>query len=835
MNDIRHVFELDAEVTCRQMENTSTPVKQPAQISCYHCGERCEEEILHHEGKDFCCAGCKTVYDVLSENDLCDYYDLSDAPGSNRRKENTRTNRFDYLDDTEVRDKLVDYQDEKQIHVTFYVPLIHCASCIWLLENLHRLHEGVVDSRVNFMEKKVQIRFLKAEIGLKELVALMAGIGYEPRINLSDMVQQKNRPVDRKLVYQLAVAGFCFGNMMFFSLPEYFSEAELLGQGFRELFRYLNVVLALPVFFYSASDYYRNAWYSLKNRSIGMEVPIVLGIVTLFTFSLYEIFLAGQEGYLDTLGGLLFFLLLGKLYQQKTFDTLSFDRDYTSYFPIGVSKLTQNTEQVIPLTKVQVGDRIRVRNEELVPADSVLLDEVATIDYSFVTGEEVPVLVKKGALVYAGGRQKGAAIQLLVQKSPSQGYLTDLWNNEAFSKNEQEDSLASLATRISGKFTFTVLLIAFGALSYWSFYDFSMGIRAFTAVLIITCPCALAMSTPFTLGNVMRIFGKRGFYLKNTQVIEKLAGLDTLVFDKTGTLTSPSKARVHYQGESLSEETRAVVKALVNHSIHPLSNRINRWLGSVPAVELEQVEEIPGKGLRAVYKSQSLVLGSASFAGMKASPQARSAGNEVHLVIEGVHLGTFYIESGIRQGMEEMIPALATNYSLHLLSGDQDHEKTELEKKLGTALRMHFQQSPKDKLNQIQQLREGGHRVLMVGDGLNDAGALKAGHVGIAVTENISHFSPASDAILDGEKLRHLPAYLDFAKLGRKIIKSSFGLSFTYNALGIYFAVQGLVSPVFCAILMPASSISVVLFTTLATNYFARRKGMNEKTELRWK
>ncbi|WP_375586409.1 heavy metal translocating P-type ATPase [Cyclobacterium xiamenense] len=818
------------------MEHTPANVKKPIQTSCYHCGEQCEEEILHHDGKRFCCLGCKTVYDVLSENDLCDYYDLAESPGTNQKLENNRSNRFDYLDDADVRDKLIDFQDDKQIHVTFFVPLIHCASCIWLLENLHRLRAGVVDSRVNFIEKKVQVRFLKEEISLKELVAVMAGIGYEPRINLSDMAPQKKRPVDRKLVYQLAVAGFCFGNMMFFSLPEYFSEAELLGQGFKELFRYLNVVLALPVFFYSASDYYRNAWYSLKNKSVSMEVPIVLGILTLFTVSLYEIFVSGQEGYLDTLGGLLFFLLLGKLYQQKTFDTLSFDREYTSYFPIGVSKMTKNEEEVIPLTKIQVGDRIRVRNEELIPADSVLLDEEATIDYSFVTGEEVPVPIKKGALVYAGGRQKGAAIQLLVQKSPSQGYLTDLWNHKAFSKDVQEDSLATLATRISGKFTFTVLLIAFGALIYWSFDDFSMGIRAFTAVLIITCPCALAMSTPFTLGNVMRIFGRRGFYLKNTQVIEKLASLDTLVFDKTGTLTSPSNARLHYEGEALSEETRAVVKALVNHSIHPLSNRISRWLGNVPvAAGLEQAEEIPGKGLRAIYKSQSFVLGAATFVGLKELPESGRGGNEVHLVVEGVHLGTFYIESGIREGMEEMIPTLANAYSLHLLSGDQDHEKAYLTRKLGASLQMHFKQSPKDKLNHIQRLQDAGHRVLMVGDGLNDAGALKAGHVGIAVTENVSHFSPASDAILDGEKLRYLPSYLDFAKLGRKIIKSSFGLSFTYNALGIYFAVQGLVSPVFCAILMPASSISVVLFTTLATNYFARTKGMNEKPELRWK
>ncbi|MDN3688659.1 heavy metal translocating P-type ATPase [Cyclobacterium jeungdonense] len=817
------------------MKNTSTRIHDETRTTCFHCGELCERDIILHDHKDFCCTGCKTVYEVLNENDLCDYYKISDSPGGNQKNENERLNRFDYLDDQEVLDNLVDFKDDNNIHITFYVPLIHCASCIWLLENLHRLHEGIYYSRVNFINKKVQVKFLKEKISLKELVSLMAGIGYEPQIHLSDMVHPKKTVVDRKLVYKLAVAGFCFGNMMFFSLPEYFSEAELLGDGFRELFRYLNVVLALPVFFYSATDYFRNAWMSLKNKSVSMEVPIALGIATLFSYSLYEIFVIGQEGYLDTMGGLLFFLLVGKWYQQKTFDSLSFDRDYTSYFPIAVSRMVKDREEVIPLTKIQVGDRISVRNEELVPADSVLLDGEALIDYSFVTGEEVPVRVKKGALVYAGGRLKGSSVQLLVQKSPSQGYLTDLWNQETFNKEEQEDSLASLSARISGKFTLTVLLIAFGALFYWSFYDLPMGVRAFTAVLIITCPCALAMSTPFTLGNVMRIYGKRGFFLKNSQVIEKLAMVDTLVFDKTGTLTSPSKAQIIFEGETLSDETLSVLKAMVNHSIHPLSNRINRWLGNIPAASLAQVEEVPGKGLKAIYKSQDVSLGAAAFSALKNDFAIKRQGNKVHLLIEGVHLGTFFIESGMREGMEEMVQQLAKSHSLHLLSGDQDHERLYLEEKFGPGMHMYFQQSPKDKLNQIYRLREKGNQVLMVGDGLNDSGALKAGQVGIAVTENISHFSPASDAILDGEKLRHLPGYLEYARLGRKIIKSSFGLSFTYNALGIFFAVQGLVSPVFCAILMPASSISVVLFTTLATNYFAHKKGMNEDPTLEWK
>ncbi|NHE56154.1 heavy metal translocating P-type ATPase [Cyclobacterium plantarum] len=817
------------------MENTSTEKEKKQQTTCYHCGEPCDNDGLYHDGKDFCCSGCRTVYDVLSENDLCDYYNLANTPGNNQKNRATRDNRFDYLDDKEISEKLIDFRDEDQTHVTFYVPMVHCASCIWLLENLNRLDQGIISSRVDFIKKKVQVKFQQEYIGLKDIVALMAGIGYEPAINLSDLNVGKRPKMDRKLIYKLAVAGFCFGNMMFFSLPEYFSEAELLGPGFKNLFRYLNVLLSLPVFFYAATDYYQSAWLAFKNRTVNMDVPIAMGIITLFVYSLVGIFLLGQEGYLDTLGGLLFFLLLGKWYQQKTFDTLSFDRDYTAYFPIAVTRLKKDQEEVIPLTKVQVGDIIRVRNEELVPADSILLNEEASIDYSFVTGEEVPVGLKKGSLIYAGGRQKGPAINLAVQKSPSQGYLTDLWNHEAFSKREQKDSLASLANRISGKFTFTVLLIAFSTLLYWSMYDFSMGIRAFTAVLIITCPCALAMSTPFTLGNIMRIFGKSSFYLKNSQVIEKLAAVDTLVFDKTGTLTSPANAKIRYEGEKLSDETRGVLKALVSYSVHPLSNRINRYLGQVSPADLEKVEEIPGKGLTATYKSQSIALGAASLMELKPDDAVNSRGNKVYFFVEGVHLGTFFIDSGIRNGMGKMVQELKNRFDLHLLSGDLDHERQILERELGNEIHMYFQQSPADKLSHIERLQHSSKQVLMVGDGLNDAGALRVSQVGIAVTDNISHFSPASDAILDGKKLSLLPQFLDFADTGRKVIKASFVLSFAYNAVGIYYAVQGLVSPVLCAILMPASSISVVLFTTVVTNLLAFRRGMNQKATEKWK
>lgn len=796
---------------------------------CYHCGEDCKDEILHYDDKDFCCTGCQLVYEVLSENNLCNYYDIADNPGISQKAVSVRDNRFDYLDDVDVLKKLLDFQNGGETHITFNIPLIHCASCIWLLENLHKLNPGVISGRVDFIKKKVQVKFLQDKISLKELVKLLSRIGYEPLINLADTEKKQVQSTDKKLILKLAVAGFCFGNMMLFSLPEYFSEAELLGEGFKKTFNYLNVFLALPVFFYSATDYYRSAWLSIQNKAVNMDVPIAIGIVTLFTYSLYDIFILGNEGYMDTLGGLLFFLLIGKYYQQKTYDTLSFDRDYKSYFPIAVTRVVKDEEEVIPLMKLHVGDIIRVRDSELIPADCILLEGEAYIDYSFVTGEEVPVSRKKGELIYAGGRQKGKALTLAVQKSPSQGYLTDLWNNESFDK-EKAQGLESLANRISGKFTFIVLFIALASLIFWVWTgQASMGVLAFTSVLIITCPCALAMSTPFTLGNTLRVFGQGKLYLKNAHVIEKLAKIDTVIFDKTGTLTAPSQATVDYVGESLSNESKSLVKAMVNQSNHALSNRINAWLEGVRAVSLqEDVEEITGKGLKTRYKSQEIKLGSAEFVGAD-QRNLPDGGNIVFFAVDETVLGYFFIQSGLRQGVDQVISSIHQEKEVYLLSGDQDHERHNLQKVFGRGVQMVFNQSPKDKLSFVKRLNHEGRQTLMVGDGLNDAGALRESKVGIAITDRVTNFSPASDAIMDAGMINKLSDFLDFTKTSRNIIKASFGLSFTYNIVGVYFAVQGLVSPLFCAILMPISSISVVVFTTLTINYLAYKRGLKPK------
>lgn len=791
------------------MENKSVA----EELKCFHCGDPVLSDLYKADSHDFCCLGCQSVYSILNSNNLKNYYKYNDHPG---KTQNKQSEQLDYLEEPSIIQKLIDFRDDDYTLISLYIPAIHCSSCIWLLENLYKLNPAVVQSRVDFVKKQATIKFKHPDISLKQLIELLIAIGYNPVITLQDVVKKQKSLNQNGLVRKIAVAGFCFGNVMLFSLPEYFGFGSI--EDYSLLFNWLNFFFSLPVLLYSARDYFTSAYTSLKINKINLDVPLALGILFLFIRSSLEILTLSGPGFFDTLCGLVFFILIGKWIQNRTFYHLSFERDYRSYFPVAVTVISPSGEFPKPIADLEVGDRILVRNNEIIPADAILLKGNAAIDFSFVTGESHPVKKILGEIVYAGGRQLGEAIELEVVKDVSQSYLTNLWNNDNYKHYDKK--FQTFSNAISKNFTIALLTIAIGSALFWIINGESgKAWGAFTAVLIIACPCALALSSPFTLSAALSIFDKNKFFIKNTAAIEQLAEIDTLVFDKTGTITSPKTKHIQFSGV-LTNTERTIIASVCRNSSHPLSVQLLRWLDVADYIdEITDYQEIVGEGIQAVVMGKKIKIGSAKFT--KADVK-HTTDSVVYISINDKVAGVFAVSQPWRSGLKPLIATLKPRYSVHMISGDHDKEQNALAE-VFPLHHMHFNQNPKQKLTYIQSCQEDNHAVCMIGDGLNDAGALKQADFGIAVSDDINSFSPGCDAILEGESLTKLPKFFAFAKDAVKVIHMSFGISISYNVVGLYYATQGTMSPLFAAILMPLSTVTIISFTSIATHLFARK------------
>jgi P-type Cu+ transporter len=822
--------------------------KQTAeQLTCYHCGDPCKEETLRFDAKDFCCHGCKAVYGLLQESGLCDYYELTERPGVKEETDAT-TVRAELFDLPEVREKLVEYSEDGITRVTLYVPQMHCSSCIWLLENLQRIEPAIIRSRVRFTSKELSITFREEQFSLRSLVELLRRIGYAPLLSGGkNTAGQRGPGVPRMLYIKLGVAGFAFGNIMLFSFPEYLG-ADTSDPELMKGFQFLNFVFSLPVLFFSSTGFFTSAWAGLRTRTVNIDFPIALGIIALFARSVWDVLTGYGPGYFDSLAGLIFFLLLGRWYQAYTYQAMSFDRSLNDFLPLVVLRKRGSKEDPVSVGDLQQGDRIVVRDQELIPVDAVLLAGTGNIDNSFITGEPLPVRRNVGDTIRAGGRQRGAAIELEVLRPFQQSHLKRLWEEHSGSGAAQRPAMPKMIDQVAQRFTIAVIFISVAAGLYWAGRDTDMIWPVVTAVLIVACPCALALSMPFAYGHTMRLLGKAGLFLRDSAVVERMAHIDAVVFDKTGTLTAREAYELRFEGTPLRPDELRRVHALARNSTHPLSavlaDRLRpkdnaspvtvpstHWVDlpdatPAPSSAIE-VHETPGQGIEGTVDGLAVRIGSAAFA--EGTEEHREAGEaHVHIAIAGMHRGHFVMRKRARTGMADTVDGMRQFAKPWLLTGDAtvdpEVQRVFANDEVRTAC------SPPDKAAHVRELQEQGQRVLMVGDGLNDAGALQQSDVGISVSETSAALTPASDAILDARNLQRLPAAVHLTRRARRIVIASLAISLTYNITGVSFAVAGKLTPLIAAILMPLSSVTVVGFVTIAVTLAARQVGLRSKT-----
>ena len=782
--------------------------KETKTTVCYHCGEPAGNAPVEFDEKPFCCAGCKTVYQIINKNGLCEYYTLNNAPGQNQ-KVAVRPEKFAFLEDETIAAQLIAFRDEKMVQVAFYLPQMHCSSCLWLLEHLHQLNEGISSSRVDFAHKDVTILFDEEKISLKRVAELLAEIGYEPHISLNELNKKPRKYYNRQRLYRLGVAGFCLGNIMLLAFPEYLSIADDPEQlRLTPWFRFLNLTLALPVFFYSANEFFVQGWKGLRKGFLNIDAPIALAILITFCRSVFEVLSQTGGGYFDSMAGIVFFMLVGRVLQEKTQQSLTFDRDYTSYFPVAVNRMEDGKEVPAALPTLRSGDTVVIHHHEIIPADGMLVKGHAAIDYSFVTGESVPVTKNISELIYAGGRQMGSKIELLLVKDVSQSYLTSLWNKA--SQHADTEDTTSFLHPLARYFTVVLFILTTLAGLYWWWHNPSLVWPVITSMLIVACPCALLLSATFTNGHVVRVLDRAGMYLRNYAILEKMLAITHVVLDKTGTITTNNQFEISYSGAALTKEEKMMVASVAAQSTHPLSKAVTRWLNVEPQTVFH-FKEIAGKGVEAWINDHHIKMGSPEF--VWAHNPLKMKGSFVAFRIDHERQGVFILKNNYRQGLKEELKKLSGLFELSIVSGDNDAERETLFEVTGNHAGLKFNQSPHDKLEHVKNLQASGARVLMVGDGLNDAVALSQSNVGIAVTDNVNNFSPACDAILEASRLHKLHAYLLMAKRGRQVIYFSFIVSVLYNIIGLSFAAMGLLTPLVAAILMPASSISILIIT----------------------
>jgi P-type Cu+ transporter len=775
---------------------------------CYHCHDVLQKKVYVYDNKSFCCNGCQLVYQILNENNLCNYYDDNATVGIRKKSDED----YSYLDETIVQSKYVIKHDSNHHQISVSLPQIHCISCIWLLEKIYKIDSGIIGARANVVTKQLEVRYDPNKTSLQKIATLLHTLGYAPSFNLSG---DKATSSDKNLLLKIGIAGFAFGNIMLFSFPEYLG---LHDPHLKKWFGYVCFLLIQPALLYSAKDYFVQFYYAIIHKMYSISVPLVLGMGAMYLISMGSVFQGNGPGYLDSLSGLIFFLLIGKWYQHHVYHFLSFDNAYSSFFPMSILRKTNYAYKSTSIDNIQIGDELLVKHNQILPCDGHLKSDSSTIDYSFITGESEAVNVKRDDLLLSGGRVIGKAVEIICHKPVNQGYLSSLWNNAKYDKKEIKEAV--LDETISKYFTIALISIALCGFLYWMPTSLEKATYVLASILIIACPCAIAISRPFLYGNITKKLTHFGIYQKNANVIEVANKINTIVFDKTGTITEHHHAEISYEGKELREDTKQNIATLAMQSSHTLSNLVTSFIG-MPAEcgNVLQFKEIPSMGIQGIVNGSLIKLGNIEFANGKAV--TNSSG--IHINIDGEYVGVFKTQNQYRANLQNVVKNLAAKgYNLSLISGDTEAEKMRLKQVFPLNTPLLFKQSPTDKIQHIAQLQNHS-KVAMIGDGINDAGALTQSDLGIVITEEHNHFIPSCEIIIASNNFGLIDKYFTLSHNVKKAVNGAYLLALIYNVVGISLALKGNLSPVVAAILMPLSSVTIVIYSTISATLLLKK------------
>lgn len=765
--------------------------------TCKHCGNVCVASTVEEGGERFCCEGCAAVYQIMTDR----------APQN--------ADSYAELDNDGIAAQFVELKTDKTVRYRLYLPDIHCASCLWTLEQLNLLDTGIVHSEVDFVRRVIRVSINPAKTSLRKVAQLLASLAYPPHLSAESTATdtiEANRTATRKLYSRIAVAAFATANVMMMSIARYLAGSGGLEPALETVFIGLCIILSIPVLLFSAWPWLHAAYVSLQHKRIGLDIPVALGIVVLFTRSMVDIYNGTGEGFLDSFVGLVLFLLIGRLFQLKSFNAISFARTYKSFFPLSIRVRRDRNTTVIPIQEIVIGDKMEVRSSETIPCDGVVTSNSGYVDYSFVTGESSPVEVVNGSVVYAGGKVLGRGLNVVAIKKSSHGYLASLWENHQSAT--AENYYLKVSDTFGLYFTVATLVTALLGLIFW-LPDTQMAFNVFTAVLIIACPCALTIAAPVTLGTAMSVLSSAGVYFKNVSVFVNLKKITTILFDKTGTLTQ-SGWRISYEGRPLTAMEESAISSIASQSTHPLSRAI---AGNTQLTTVGEIEEVHGMGINGISNGIEVRIGRKEFVTQSPLTEKQQG---TYVSVNGQVAGRYVVQHELRSGVNGMMGALRSRYSLKLISGDSTPDKQMFQEAFAEN-EMYFNQTPQEKQQFIERLQEDGDNVLMIGDGLNDAPAMMQASVGIAVSDSTATIVPACSMVIPAGKLQLLAQILSYTNSLHRIIVGLFVFTMAYNIVVISLALMGMITPILAAILMPLNSLLVIAVSVFGARLLGRR------------
>jgi heavy metal-(Cd/Co/Hg/Pb/Zn)-translocating P-type ATPase len=772
-------------------------------FQCVHCDEQALRPLyLPEDGErklPFCCQGCLTVYGVLKDLSLSSYYDIKNASVSFKRRSPVKTteNTYSYLDDHKfLTDHCYRDQNGNQV-MDFYLEGIHCLACLWLIEKLPQILPGVLHSKLD-LEKSVASVSISDQ-GIFSLVAReLDQLGYRPhaldRNEDSRLLKQKE---ERSFLMRLGVAGAAAGNIMIYSFSLYAGASDETAK----IFNGLTVLLAIPVFTYSALPFYQSAWTSLKNKTISIDIPISMALLIGGMMGVRGFILNFEENYFDSLTALVFLLLLSRYFLRKIQDRGLSARDL-HYFYQNESVLRQ-TDGGFEDTHTQylkAGDVIKVRPDEFIPVDGNVIFGDSLLNNSLLTGESLPDHVKAGHRVFSGAQNLGADLLIEVEKISRDTRLGKILRHveQGWAMRSRTVDLTSTVAKY-----FTIAVIALAAVLFLSLYTekgMAFALTRALTLLIVTCPCALAISVPLTFHRSLTLAAQNGCIVKSDEVFEKMNQAKKIFLDKTGTITL-GQLEVTEMKEILSPEISLndIIFSLEEKSRHPVARALMEFAVKQNGKKLpvSDFREIPGKGVEG-----RIAAGFYSIA-------------ERVIRENGVVVANFVVKDGVRKDSADMISRFEKkNLEVALLSGDRAEVVVPMAAEVGISPAKSFSSiSPEDKVRIIKQ---SSHSV-MVGDGANDAMAIEAADVGIAVSGAMDISLRAADVYLTTPGLSGVENLFILSQETMKVVKRNLILSLVYNTVSVFFVFSGVISPLVAAVVMPVSSLTVLLSTLLGT------------------